>query len=820
VKIALIAPSPVPFQVGGAEKLFWGLQRYLNAETSHACELIKLPSPEGNFWQLVASYEAFTKLDVTHFDLVISGKYPSWMVPHDNHAVYMLHRLRGLYDAYHLFGLPLEPVSQNRRVHEFLQWLNDVEREPTPHANAVTESFDRLRELRAHECDAGLFEFPGPFGRRVIHFLDNLALAPARIRRFAAISHTVSARAGYFPQGADIHVLHPPSGIEGLTSGADDYFFTVSRLDGAKRVALVIDAMKYVTSDIPLLIAGSGPDEAELKVRAGDDRRIRFLGFLSDEQVAAYYRDALAVPYVPYDEDYGLITVEAMMCSKPVVTVRDAGGPNELVRDGISGYIVPPNAKAIGERLEYLCDHRAEARAMGSKGHQRAASITWESVATGLIGGRRSAAVGSRGTKPKLTVATTFPIFPPRGGGQSRVYHLYRYLAPSWTVEIVSFAGAGAAAFYGEIAPGLREIRVPKSNAHEREEQRLSEACNGIPVTDIAMPRLHALSPDYLDALRRSMRTSGIVVACHPYLIDAIASNAGAQSIWYEAQDVEVDLKKQVLPSTAVASELLDDVARVEARCWKESALVYACSRADLDRLREHYGETTAALLTVPNGVSADDVGYTDAANRREIKRRLGLCDSRIALFMGSWHPPNLEAVEHVIALARARKDIYFLVLGSVGMAFTERAIPSNVGLAGSVDDDTKNVILSLADIAINPMGNGSGTNLKMLEYFAAGLPVVSTPFGARGLDVHDDEHLRITALTDFPAAIDAVLNMEPAARSAMTGTARKLVESHYQWNAIAHCFRRNVMSLQRVRGTESDIYRLADHRVASVDGR
>lgn len=109
MKIAIVAPSAVPFLVGGAEKLWWGLLHAINQHTPHHAELIKLPSPEQGFWELMASYRSFSRLDLGHFDLVISTKYPAWMVAHRNHSCYLQHRLRGLYDTYHLTGLPTTP---------------------------------------------------------------------------------------------------------------------------------------------------------------------------------------------------------------------------------------------------------------------------------------------------------------------------------------------------------------------------------------------------------------------------------------------------------------------------------------------------------------------------------------------------------------------------------------------------------------------------------------------------------------------------------------------------------------------------------------
>jgi hypothetical protein len=57
MQIAIIAPSPVPFCVGGAENLWWGLLQYINQHTHHQADLIKLPSPERNFgkWLRVTS---------------------------------------------------------------------------------------------------------------------------------------------------------------------------------------------------------------------------------------------------------------------------------------------------------------------------------------------------------------------------------------------------------------------------------------------------------------------------------------------------------------------------------------------------------------------------------------------------------------------------------------------------------------------------------------------------------------------------------------------------------------------------------------------
>ena len=68
--------------MGGAERLWLGLQQHLNAVAGHDCELIKVPVREGNLLELVRAYRSFAELDLSHYDRVISTKYPAWAVSH------------------------------------------------------------------------------------------------------------------------------------------------------------------------------------------------------------------------------------------------------------------------------------------------------------------------------------------------------------------------------------------------------------------------------------------------------------------------------------------------------------------------------------------------------------------------------------------------------------------------------------------------------------------------------------------------------------------------------------------------------------------
>jgi glycosyltransferase involved in cell wall biosynthesis len=112
---------------------------------------------------------------------------------------------------------------------------------------------------------------------------------------------------------------------------------------------------------------------------------------------------------------------------------------------------------------------------------------------------------------------------------------------------------------------------------------------------------------------------------------------------------------------------------------------------------------------------------------------------------------------------------------------------PANVLLVGRVSDAELRVWLAAADVGLNPMVSGSGTNLKMLEYAAAGVPILSTPFGGRGGILEAGRHYRAAEIADFPRALGELL--APAAteeRASMVAQARARAIHAGDWRAIA----------------------------------
>ena len=188
-----------------------------------------------------------------------------------------------------------------------------------------------------------------------------------------------------FFNGLDAKVVWPPSTLAGLHEGAFTHLLFPGRLHPWKRVELGIQAMQFVKSPLQLVIAGTGQEEQRLRGLAKADPRIVFTGRVTEAQLAALYADAAAVLFFPRQEDLGLITFEAFAAGKPVITCTDSGEPARIVRSDESGFVCPPDPRAIAECIETLAGDPARAAAMGHAGRAWITDIGWDAVATKLI---------------------------------------------------------------------------------------------------------------------------------------------------------------------------------------------------------------------------------------------------------------------------------------------------------------------------------------------------------------------------------------------------------------------------------------------------
>jgi len=247
----------------------------------------------------------------------------------------------------------------------------------------------------------------------------------------------------------------------------------------------------------------------------------------------------------------------------------------------------------------------------------------------------------------------------------------------------------------------------------------------------------------YIEFLKRfDLR---IALDCHnveAVLYQEIADNS-------HGDDLSARLIREVLPARTKL---------IEQKAVGSVDQIWVCSEEDAALMKRLYG-TSTAVHVVTNGVDVDSYGAA----------RLGRCphsqtsgyQRKTLIFPAAfrWEPNSVAASflvnEFFPRLVGAFPDCQLLLAGREPTAEMIRATQRDprIVVTGEVPD--MRPYLAAATAMVVPLFQGGGTRLKILEAFAARLPVISTAKGAEGLAVEDGKHLLLAeTAADFVAAV------------------------------------------------------------------
>jgi len=337
----VLATIQTPFIHGGAEYLIRGLQHALG-NSGHVVERVAMPfrfSPIDEVSRAMELWEGedLTMINGHRADLVICLQFPTYYLKHPAKALWLLHQYRPFYDLWNT------------------SFADDVKRQP-----GASLLRDRIIE------------------KDTIHFTE---CAPR-----LTIAGTISARLQRYNGISSSPVYHPPPMADRFYCAPPEaYVFVPSRLEETKRHELLIRAMAEVKTNINAIICGDGGLSTRLEALAEElevHDHLKFVGKASEEEKLGLYAHSLCVFFGPYDEDYGYVTLEAMLSEKPVITCSDSGGPLEFVVHGETGLVVDPRPEEIARVIDFLNSNRDQAVRMGQNGLDRyhELNVSWETV--------------------------------------------------------------------------------------------------------------------------------------------------------------------------------------------------------------------------------------------------------------------------------------------------------------------------------------------------------------------------------------------------------------------------------------------------------
>jgi glycosyltransferase involved in cell wall biosynthesis len=346
----LVANTQVPFVRGGAEILAEGLRDALVAR-GHQAEIVSIPFQWYPPERILDGMLACRLLDLTEasgsrVDLLIGLRFPAYCIPHPHKALWIVHQHRNAYD---LWGHPMMDLQRYPNGAQVRDAIQQADRQLIPEARVIT-----------------------------------------------TISRNVSRRLQRYCGIASKPLYNPPAHAGRFhCDGQEDYLFYPSRLDRSKRQDLVVEALARTRLPVKIRFAGAPNQPAyadELRERArglGVSGRIEWLGLIPEEEKIERYARSLGVLFPPLDEDYGYVSLEAMLSSKPLITCTDSGGPLEFVEPGVTGLVADPTPDSLAEAMDTLWENRARAQEMGraAREHYADMRISWDTVIEGLLSG-------------------------------------------------------------------------------------------------------------------------------------------------------------------------------------------------------------------------------------------------------------------------------------------------------------------------------------------------------------------------------------------------------------------------------------------------
>ena len=334
----LVCATQIPFMRGGLELMVENLVGALGA-AGHRAEAVSLPAA----WDRERIFDAamawrMVPLDA---DLVIPVNFPAYFARHPNKVTWLAHQHRAAYDG---LGQEWSDIG-----------LDDASL--SDHRQLVDWDIRALRESRHRFTISGVVS--------------------ERMRRWCGLS---SAPLYQPPPLADRLRPRP--------AGAGDHILCPTRLEGNKRPGLFLEGLAAMQHRVPAVLAGRGSLSESL---AGDverlrlDGRVEMPGFVSDDTLVDLFRDATAVVYAPFDEDYGFVTLQAFLAGVPVVTAADSGGVLEWVEHEVTGLVTDGTPASMGAALDRLVSDPALAARLGAAGRQRVIDLSWEHVVETLV---------------------------------------------------------------------------------------------------------------------------------------------------------------------------------------------------------------------------------------------------------------------------------------------------------------------------------------------------------------------------------------------------------------------------------------------------
>lgn len=274
---------------------------------------------------------------------------------------------------------------------------------PLPPYHAARSCDNNL--ILTYHCDE---DIPTIFGDIIVSIYRNTfgkyTVKKAKRVIASTLSYAKTSRSLWFrsvdivPMAVDLEIFHPGMDTStlkkeligrGMIAEEDKIVLFVGRLVAHKGLEQLIESAEKV--DAKFLIVGNGPlrEKLEREIRERNlEKKVKLVGSVEDGLLPFYYNlcDVFVLPSFSRLEAFGIVLLEAMACSKPIVT-SDIPGSRELITEGYNGLLAEPlNPDNLTEKINYLISNEKIGERMGKNGRRLVEEkYNWRNVTDRII---------------------------------------------------------------------------------------------------------------------------------------------------------------------------------------------------------------------------------------------------------------------------------------------------------------------------------------------------------------------------------------------------------------------------------------------------
>jgi glycosyltransferase involved in cell wall biosynthesis len=378
----------------------------------------------------------------------------------------------------------------------------------------------------------------------------------------------------------------------------------------------------------------------------------------------------------------------------------------------------------------------------------------------------------------RLLIADTAPLYPPSWGGPKRIWNLYSNLNDGFDLTYVGIdCGLSKKYIRRKIKNNFEEIIRPITKIYYPFRYFELKIIRNT-VFDIFIHTGMIFDQGFKHELKKYQ--ADICIAAHPWAAPCFKKKK-SQIFIYDAHNCEYALIKEILKGKWYKAMVSFFVKLIEGSACRKATAIIASSAKDKELFIELYKIAKEKVCIISNGACI--VAHSADEKRKAVRLKLNISEAKpVLLFIGAYYQPNIEAAKFIVnELALKLPETELVLLGAVSEYFKNNNLPKNLRLLGKISDAGLSDWLTAADIGINPMFSGSGINMKMLDYFSFGLPVVATWTGARGFVDLEPKYFIACQPDEFVDEIKMLLN-NAELRKNLGMQARRLAEENYDW--------------------------------------